>query len=199
MEEPSIKPPPYTVDDLFELPDDENRYEVLGGSLVVSAAPAPKHQYACDELRHLLRAVRPPGVHVLTGTAVRLNNGDGPIPDVVVTTADLLASPRGLSVDEVHTVIEVVSPSNALVDRAFKREIYADAGVPCYWRVEIDPWRGHGGPYPVIVVRVREGDDWRTVEAAAGAAASLPIAVGRAADGKVAVVDIELDPAVLLP
>jgi Uma2 family endonuclease len=165
----------------------------------VSAAPAPKQQWITDELRYVLRRLRLPGVRVLTATAVRLNNGDGLIPDIVVTTADLLAFPRGLPVDVVHTVIEVVSPSNALVDRAYKREMYAEAGIPCYWRVEIEPWRGHEGPYPVVVVRMRDEAGWRTVEAPAGTATVLPLGVGRGPDGKAAVIDVELDPAVLLP
>jgi Uma2 family endonuclease len=199
IEEPSIKPPPYTVDDLFELPDDGNRYEVLGGSLVVSAAPAPKHQYIADALCRELWRIRPAGVQVVTATAVRLRNGDGPIPDVVVTTADLWSSSRGLPVDEVHTVIEVVSPSNALIDRAYKREMYAETGIPCYWRVEIDPWRGHDGPYPLIVARLRGDSDWVTVEAAAGSETKLPLAVGRVEDGTIVVVEVALDPMTLLP
>jgi Uma2 family endonuclease len=198
MEVWGIKPP-YTVDDLFELPDDGNRYEVLGGSLVVSAAPAPKHQWIADELRYVLRGLHLPGVRALTGTAVRLPNGDGPIPDIVVTTADVIASSRGLPANEVHTVIEVVSPSNAMVDRAYKREVYAEAGIPCYWRVEVDPWRGHGGPFPLIVARLRETGDWLTVEAPAGVETKLPLAVGRADDGTATAVHVEIDPAVLLP
>ncbi len=32
---------PFTVDDLFNFPDDGNRYELFNGSLVVSPAPTP--------------------------------------------------------------------------------------------------------------------------------------------------------------
>jgi hypothetical protein len=62
MSEPAVQLPhaaPYTVDDLFQMPDDGNRYEVLGGSLVVSPAPRPMHQLAADELRLLLRNASP--------------------------------------------------------------------------------------------------------------------------------------------
>jgi len=140
---------PYTVDDLFELPDDGQRYEVFGGSLYVSPPPAPMHQLA-----------------------------SGALP-----------------CDVVHTVVEVVSPSNALIDRAYKRELYAEAGIPCHWRVELNPWRAYQGPLPLIVVRLRDGDGWRTIEAAAGATAALPLAVGRSDQDTI---DVRLDPAVLV-
>jgi Uma2 family endonuclease len=185
------------VDDLFQMPDDGNRYEVLGGSLVVSPAPTPMHQLAADELRLLLRNASPKGVSAITATAVRMPGGDGPVPDVVVTTGDLAAFRRALPADEVHTVVEVVSPSNALVDRAYKRELYAEAGIPCYWRVELEAWRGYAGPLPLVVVRLLTPDGWQTFEAAAGTEASLPLAVGRSGE-KTITIDVGLDPAALI-
>jgi Uma2 family endonuclease len=170
--------PPYTVDDLFKMPDDGNRYEVLGGSLVVSPAPAPIHQLVADELCRRLWVVRPSGVRPVTGVAVEVLNRDGPIPDITVTSADFKLPWRELPGEVVHTVVEVTSPSNALVDRALKPRMYADAGVPCYWRVELNRWRAYRGPLPLIVVRLRRGDEWRTIEAAAGETADLHHAAG---------------------
>jgi Uma2 family endonuclease len=187
--------PPYTVDDLFEMPDDGNRYEVLGGSLVVSPAPAPLHQLVGDELCRRIWAVRPREISVVTAVAVRMPNDDGPIPDVTVTSADLRNYPGALPCDEVHTLVEVVSPSNALVDRAYKREIYAEAGIPCYWRVQLNRWRAYEGPLPLIVVRLRQGGTWQTIEAAAGRTADLPVAVGRNGDD---LITVNLDPADLM-
>jgi Uma2 family endonuclease len=187
--------PPYTVDDLFEMPDDGNRYEVLGGSLVVSPSPAPIHQLAADALCRLLWAARPPGIVPVTTVTVRMPNDDGPIPDITVTSADFKLYRRELPCELVHTVVEVASPSNALVDRALKPQMYADAGIPCYWRVELNPWRAYKGPLPLIVVRLNSGDEWRTIEAAAGETAELPVAVGRKDTD---IVTISLDPADLL-
>ena len=189
---------PFTVDDLFGLPDDGNRYEVLGGSLVVSPAPTPKHQLVADRLCRVLLRLLPDQGEVVTASAIRMRNGDGPVPDVSVTTASPLDHPNGLPSATVHTVVEVVSPSNALNDRAYKKEIYAEEGIPCYWRVEIEPWRGHRGPLPLIVVRLLLGDGWQEIEAAAGEVAELPFAVGRRADGSAEVVPVKLDPAVLV-
>jgi len=92
-----------------------------------------------------------------------------------------------------------VAHGGAVYQAAYKREMYAEVGIPCYWRVEIDPWRGHDDPYPLIVARLRDGDGWRTVEAPAGEVTSLPLGVGRGVDGELAVVEVKLDPSVLLP
>jgi Uma2 family endonuclease len=187
--------PPYTVDDLFKMPDDGNRYEVLGGSLFVSPAASHLHQSVADELCRLLWAARPPGVRAVTNVAVRMPNDDGPIPDITVTSSNSKLHPKELPCDVVHTVVEVASPSNALMDRALKPQMYADAGIPCYWRVELNPWRAYKGPLPLIVVRLNSGDEWRTIEAAAGETAELPVAVGRKDTD---IITISLDPADLL-
>jgi Uma2 family endonuclease len=55
-------------------------------------------------------------------------------------------------------VVEVVSPSNPTDDRGKNTGLYASAGIPCYWRVELSAWREHLGPMPAIVVRVVELD-----------------------------------------
>jgi Uma2 family endonuclease len=196
--EPILHSAPYTVDDIFAMPDDGNRYEVLGGSLLVVPAPSPKHQYVADELRALLRAAIPAGVYAVTAAAVRLPGGDGPVPDVVVATSHPAATVRGFAAADVHTVIEVVSPGNALVDRAYKRELYAEAGIPCYWRVETEPWRGHAGPLPLIVARLWSTNGWRTTEAVAGAITSLSLAIGRDSAGLPTTIDVPIDPAALV-
>lgn len=39
-----------TIEDLEAMPDDGRRYELLGGSIVVNAAPRPRHQVALAAL-----------------------------------------------------------------------------------------------------------------------------------------------------
>jgi Uma2 family endonuclease len=186
--------PTYTVDTLFELPESDLRYEVLEGQLVVSPAAQPRHIRPQDRLRMLFERFLPPDVEAFTNAAVRMPNGDGPIPDVLVTTADGEAHPRGFPAELVHTVVEVVSPSNAATDRVTKTNLYAAVGIPCYWRVELAPWREHLGPVPVIVVRLRDDDgNWRTSVHSAGTIALLPLAVGPGP----ALVPVKLDPAAL--
>ncbi len=188
--------PPFTVDTLFELPDNGLRYEVLGGSLVVSPAPAPTHNGAIERLVRLFISQLPAELRLLGNTAVRLPSGDGPIPDLLVTSAeDLAEHPRGLPAVLTHTVIEVVSPSNAPTDRLTKTELYAEGGIPCYWRIERRPWKEHFGPVPAIVVRLRgDNDEWQQIIAPAGTVSELPVVVDEAG----AIITVKIDPAILV-
>ena len=63
-----------------------------------------------------------------------------PIPDVVVLRdTDLDADLFNFPVDVVVAAVEVVSPSTRSDDRFRKPALYAQAGIPCYLRVELDP------------------------------------------------------------
>jgi Uma2 family endonuclease len=44
----------YTVDDVLAFPDDGNRYELVDGELLVTPAPAPRHQIVAGHLHSTL-------------------------------------------------------------------------------------------------------------------------------------------------
>jgi Uma2 family endonuclease len=187
--------PPFTVDLLFELASDDLRFEVLGGSLVVTPAAEPRHNLAADRLGRIFAGRLPPDLEAITASAIRMPNGDGPIPDLMVTSGDPDEHLKGMPSDLVHTVVEVVSPGNASDDRVKKAGLYASAGIPCYWRVELRPWRQHMGPVPAIVVRLLgEDGDWHETLAAAGTTSTLPVAIDRAGG----ILPVTIDPAVLV-
>ena len=185
--------PPFTVDTLFDLPESDLRYEVLGGNLVVVPTPSFAHNLAADRIGRLLVPLLPKHVEAVTTVAVRMPDGDGPVPDLVVTTADL-GQPRGLPAESVHTVVEVVSPSSTKIDRVLKAEMYAAGGIPCYWRVELRSWKQHFGPVPAIVVRLFDGGDVQEHLFAAGEAHDIPLVIGPDMD----MVTVRLDPAELV-
>src|SRR5688572_2941566 len=133
---------PYTVDDLFEIPDDENRYQVFGGSLVMSPAASPIHQLVADELQSRLKPlVRPHHAYAISAVTILVADQDGPVPDIAVVSEDTLQLPGAVPLAATYSVIEVVSPASGSWDRSFKTELYGDAGIPCYWRVELKPSR----------------------------------------------------------
>ena len=49
---------------------------------------------------------------------------------------------RGVPVADVALVVEVVASSTTLQDRMVKPAFYAAAGIPNYWRIEINPFKG---------------------------------------------------------
>jgi Uma2 family endonuclease len=187
--------PPFTVDTLFELPPNELRYQVLEGALVVSPAPEPRHSAAADRLGRLFNSIIPLEFEAIANAAIRMPSGDGPVPDLLVTSADLEDYPRGIPAPYVHTVVEVVSPSNATDDRIKKTAMYASAGISCYWRIELKVWREHLGPVPAIVVRLlgEDGNVYQTIYAA-GEQHKIPLSVGPGPD----LIVVELDPAELV-
>lgn len=128
----------YTLSDWESLdPQEGHRVELVDGRFVVDAAPAWKHQRIADRLCRLLDdAVFPDGMEAATAVGVRVREGLGYVPDVVVSTERVETTTVGA--DTVALVVEVVSPSTKKTDRLEKPAAYAAAAVPAYWRVEIN-------------------------------------------------------------
>ncbi|MEV0200158.1 Uma2 family endonuclease [Nonomuraea sp. NPDC050691] len=131
--------PPFTVDDLLKFPDDGNRYELFNGSLLVSPAPTPLHQRVTGRICTILEAAAPLELELLQAVNLRVSDVDLWIPDVVVVPAAATES-VGLmfSSCDIRLAVEVVSPSSRAQDRSLKAGAYAAAGIPVYWRVEMD-------------------------------------------------------------
>ncbi|TMR92301.1 Uma2 family endonuclease [Nonomuraea basaltis] len=146
---------PFTVDDLFKLPNDGNRYELFNGSLVVSPAPTPLHQDAIFRLQMILHQAMPAHLMVLSTVNVRASDKDFYIPDLVIVPKVVARSVRLMfKPSDLLLAVEVVSPSTKAHDRGLKSEAYAMAGIPIYWRVEPDEG-------PTLYVYELDGDTYR--------------------------------------
>lgn len=124
-----------TIADLEAMPDDGHRYELLGGSIVVNAAPAPRHQRASGVLYRLLVETCPPGHEVFYAPV------DLDLVGEQRVEPDLVVAPRGSVGDQrlslpVLLVVELVSPSTAVWDTVAKRAAYAESGIEHYWLVD---------------------------------------------------------------
>lgn len=133
---------PWRFDDLADLPDDDLRYEVVDGSLVVSPAPSQWHQRIGAELLGQLAAQCPPQWQVVYEFAVPMGT-DGRVPDLAVIDTRAPLRPGGppypVGPEHVGLVVEVVSPSSRKTDRFAKPGEYAEAGIGLFWRVETEP------------------------------------------------------------
>ena len=142
---PKIEPL-MTVADLDILPEDNNRYELIGGVLFVSRAPGVPHQKVIYNLvlpigNYL--ADNPIGEVVIT-PSVFFSDYEAVIPDLVFISAERISEviPGGNKIEGAPDLaIEVVSPGkeNSERDRIWKRQLYAQYGVPEYW--VIDAWQ----------------------------------------------------------
>src|SRR3954451_21222772 len=86
---PDARRGPLTVNDLFEMPcDDGRRYEVLGGWLIVCPSADVQHQRASFRIAALLEELLPPKALAVLAMTVALPDGDGPMPDIAVVSAE---------------------------------------------------------------------------------------------------------------
>ena len=129
----------WTTDDLDAMPDDGRRRELLDGVLLVSPSPTAAHQTIAGRLMVALEQNCPDEYDVTQGVEVRISRKRSFIPDVLVTTA--AAAARRTAKYEPHEVIlavEIVSDGSQAMDRITKPALYAQAGIPFYWRIEIE-------------------------------------------------------------
>ena len=129
--------------------DDRHRWELQEGNLVGSPSPSPHHMIAALELAVQLRTQLPKGLRVVVEVDIDLElaqpgrPGWSRRPDLVVVSQEALdrVECEGglLLASEVQVVIEIVSPRSHRTDYVVKREEYADAGIPHYWIVDLDP------------------------------------------------------------
>ncbi|WP_280233541.1 Uma2 family endonuclease [Nocardia cyriacigeorgica] len=150
----------WTAADLDEMPDNGLRYEVLNGQLVVNAAPKPRHQWLIKWLERALDDSLPPGLFTIVGVGVLIGD-DEPIPDLVVGAGSIPMDGRGIPVEQVRLAVEVVSGPTTLQDRMVKPVLYAAAGIPNYWRFEINSFKGRlpGEELPVLFAHALGSDN----------------------------------------
>lgn len=131
----------WTIEDYQSL-DDDNRYEILRGRLIMVPAPATAHQQVITQLGTQINShVHANGLGVCFHAPfdVYLAKDTVVQPDFTFVSegrrSEVLGS-RG-AVDAPDLVVEVLSTSTTSRDRGEKRSIYADAGVS--WLLIVDP------------------------------------------------------------
>ncbi|MGW4121124.1 Uma2 family endonuclease [Nocardia sp. NPDC004711] len=131
----------WTAADLDHLPENGLRYEVVYGQLVVNAAPKPIHQLMVSQLGRILDSALPDGLFMIPGVGVLIGD-DEPIPDLLVCAGPVPWDERGIPAAQVALAVEVVSRSTAAMDRRMKPDLYADGGIPNFWRIETNRFKG---------------------------------------------------------
>ncbi|MEU9335007.1 Uma2 family endonuclease [Streptomyces sp. NPDC048290] len=143
----------YTVDDLLTLDSLPPRTQLMDGSLVFVSPQRYYHFSVIDLLMSGLRRTLPTELTLAREMPLRLDDGNAPLPDVMVLRAGALTSldQDCFEARDALLAVEVVTPESASRDGTTKPLKYAAAGVPHYWRVE----RDMGTDQPVVHVYER--------------------------------------------
>ncbi len=148
MESPPTDAPPsppeplpdkerYTYDDYVQLPEGAP-YQLINGSLVMSPAPATRHQRIVAYLyRSLYSHASDRGEVLFAPVDVRLSDTDVLQPDLVFVAQERLDIIGDQVIDGApDLVMEVLSPSTAHHDLTTKKRLYEVHAVQEYWVVD---------------------------------------------------------------
>ena len=132
----------------------------------MSPRPTTVHQVVAGRLCSVLSSACPENLCVVPEPAVELGPQTEFDPDLVVVRVDQIGGAK--FTEPPLLVIEIRSPSTALIDLNRKKAAYERFGVPSYWIVNPDP------PQPELTVfELRDG------RYAPAAQTPGPFAVGR--------------------
>jgi len=164
----------WSEDDLADFPHDGNRYEIIDGSLHVTPPADFRHHEVADEIRAALRSACPPGWRVIREIGLRVPGGNT-IPDLLVLRPSAPDNGNWADPVDVALVVEVESPNSRRLDRFVKPNLYAEAGIESYWRIE----RTSNGPVAHLYTRAAAGHYQlhRSVNTGECVVAELPYAV----------------------
>ncbi|MEV4164828.1 Uma2 family endonuclease [Nonomuraea dietziae] len=134
-----VFPPPegFVAEDLDRIPDLPAHTELIDGSLVFVSPQASFHMRMLSLLEFELRRFAPSTFKVRREMSVILGPNQRPEPDVSLVRAEAARGDETFyRAADVALVIEVVSPESRVRDRERKPQLYAQAGIAHFWRVE---------------------------------------------------------------
>jgi Uma2 family endonuclease len=115
---------------------EDNRIELLEGWLVEKMTKNNLHIYVNEKTAALLRNLNLIGWTVYNQQPILLNDSE-PEPDISVVRGDLADYLERKADARVVGLIIEVSHSTLAQDRGIKHRIYARAGVPVYWIINL--------------------------------------------------------------
>ncbi|MBI5767236.1 MAG: Uma2 family endonuclease [Verrucomicrobia bacterium] len=140
MQSATITAERLTADDYRAMPEGGPRYQLIDGELHMAPAPSSFHQEIVWNLSQILGSYlrqSPVGRVYLAPCDVYLSEHDVVQPDLLFFTK---ARQHIRKDDGIHgapdLVIEILSPSTALLDTKTKRAIYARTGVTELWIID---------------------------------------------------------------
>ena len=165
---------------------DDVRVELIRGRLVKRMTKYEPHNQAVESLTERLRAILGPDYFVREEKSVQLGEHSRPEPDVAVVRGERKSYyPKGPQAEHLALVAEV-SDSTYAKDRGPMWSLYASAGVPVYWVVNVP--KKQIEVYSEPAGKGRAAGYGKAEVFAAGS--EVPVVVDGRESGKIAVNDI---------
>lgn len=161
------------------------RLELLQGQLVVREPQGSAHAALAAHIGAVLGAVFGSGWHARLHAPLALDPDSEPEPDVAVvagTAREYLAAHPATA-----ALVVEIADSSLRLDRRVKASLYARAGIPEYWIVNLAARVVEVHRDPGARVSVRPGARYRSVTVVAPPAAIFPLA---RPDARVATADL---------
>jgi Uma2 family endonuclease len=119
--------------------DKNDKVELLEGYVVLKMPRNPKHDSTIQRSQKRLLRIFPPGWDLRCQLAVTLADSQ-PEPDFAIVRGDeTWYENRRPGPGDIGLLVEVAD-SSLLRDIADKARIYARAGIPCYWVINLVDW-----------------------------------------------------------
>jgi len=158
----------FTVEDYRAMPEGPPYYQLIEGELIMSPSPNRYHQDILRNIAEILLTYlrrNPLGVIYLAPMDVYLSTQENTVvqPDILFVSN---ANKHRLADDGIHgapdLVVEIISPSNAQLEKRRKRALYARHGVKEEWLVDPHLEQIHRYDFPADAakpVRIVDSDE----------------------------------------
>jgi len=150
------------------------RLELLDGHLVVREPQGARHANAIRRVSRALRAALGDTWQIDAQLPFALDESSEPEPDIAVVPPDLEAY-RQAHPSRAILLVEIADTSYR-IDRRYKRSLYARAGIPEYWIVDLDRERLEVHREPEATPQARHGWHYRSLETLRPPAVVIPLA-----------------------
>lgn len=145
-----------TAADLSYEPDDGLRRELHDGVVYVAPPPSNIHGWEVRIADRALSVNAPADVLILQNVGIHVGLRRLYVPDLLAVHVGTPFHDNGYDPGGVVLVLEAVSPSSVTLDRVTKPAVYAEMGIPYFWR--IDSLRGMGPRLEVFRLDPKTGE-----------------------------------------
>jgi Uma2 family endonuclease len=117
--------------------DSSDRLELLDGFLVETMPQDPLHAGIVDLLQSLIAGLLPDGWTARGQLPLNLGDDSQPEPDLAVVPGPKTRYLRKHPTAAQTVLVVEVSKTTLQIDRTLKTELYARAGIPTYWIIDL--------------------------------------------------------------